>query len=44
MFSETRKRLQNRVGMSDKDFQKVQFTLINRELEVKEIQEGMFFD
>jgi ubiquitin carboxyl-terminal hydrolase 7 len=46
MFSETKKRLQNRVGMSDKDFAKVKFSIIlSRELDPKAIEEGeCFFD
>lgn len=41
MFSETKKRLQNRAGFSDKDFAKVKFTIVKKEFDVKPIEDGI---
>jgi hypothetical protein len=43
MFAETKKRLQNRIGMSDKDFAKVKFSVIlSREIDPRVVEEGAF--
>jgi ubiquitin carboxyl-terminal hydrolase 7 len=41
MFSETKKRLQNRIGVSDKDFAKIKFAVTNtKTMDVKYLEDG----
>ena len=39
-FSSTKTRLQNRIGMSDKDFQKVKIVLVSKNLDISSIESG----